>query len=204
MCLDSTHKTCMTSSKNWCYLYTLVCRCRVTGKGKPVAWMITNSESQYPIRFWLQWLKDAHGYQPSKVMIDNSNTEIAAINKAFNIPPEANGDDDSIIYNNNVKILICHWHLLKAWKKAILSKVVSSNPRSTSMGEKKEMRDKALQVLVSLVNAEDEITFDLQWEELELWCIENNDEWGTLCLFDYICSKYYEKRDKWSRCWRDV
>jgi hypothetical protein len=27
------------------------------------------------------------------------------------------------------------------------------------MGEKKEMRDKALQVLVSLVNAEDEITF---------------------------------------------
>jgi hypothetical protein len=58
----------------------------VTGKGKPVAWMITNSESQYPIRFWLQWLKDAHGYQPSKVMIDNSNTEIAAINKAFNTP----------------------------------------------------------------------------------------------------------------------
>ncbi|KAI7850139.1 hypothetical protein BDC45DRAFT_519087 [Circinella umbellata] len=49
VCLDSTHKTCVDGTNHHCYLYTLVARCRITGKGKPLTWMITNSQAQYPI-----------------------------------------------------------------------------------------------------------------------------------------------------------
>jgi hypothetical protein len=193
----------MTSTKQSCYLYTLVARCRVTGKGKPLAWMITNNESQYPIRYWLQWLRDAHGYQPSKVMIDNSDAEIAAINMAYNLTSDS-GNNEEPVFNNTVKIFICHWHLLKAWKKAILVKVSPVIRQSRTMAEKKEMRDEALQLLSNLLNAEDEITFELHWETFELWCRENDAEWDTGSLFLYMEKEYYAKRDNWSRCWREV
>ncbi|KAI7858893.1 hypothetical protein BDC45DRAFT_286145 [Circinella umbellata] len=49
VCLDSTHKTCVDGAKHDCYSYTLVARCTTTGKGKPLGWMITNSQAQYPI-----------------------------------------------------------------------------------------------------------------------------------------------------------
>jgi hypothetical protein len=194
----------MTSDKKWCYLYTLVARCRVTGKGKPLVWMITNSGSQFPVRHWLQWLKDVHGYQPSKIMIDNSDTEIKAINMTYNVPSTASDREEYIVFNTNVKILICHWHILKAWKKAILTKVTAVNPREKSMEEKKRMRDQALELVVGLMNAEDEIVFDLLWEELELWSIENRDEWDTMLFFEYMEKEYYDKRRQWSRCWREV
>jgi hypothetical protein len=176
----------MTSTKQWCYLYTPVSRCRVTGKGKPLVWMITNSESQYPVTFWLRWLKDIHGYQPSKVMINNSDAEIAAINMAYNMPDTTRDDQQGIVFNNNVKIMICHWHLLKAWKKAILTKVTPVNPREKTMEEKKNKREEALQLVTRLMNAEDEISFDLAFEELELWATENSDEWETPVFFDYF------------------
>jgi hypothetical protein len=72
------------------------------------------------------------------------------------------------------------------------------------MSEKKEMRDKALGLLVSLMQAVDEIAFEISWENFEIWCSENNEEWGTLCLFDYMQREYYPKREKWCRCWREV
>jgi hypothetical protein len=194
----------MTSEKQWCYLYTLVARCRVTGKGKSLVWMITNSESQYPVTCWLQWLKHVHGYQPSKVMIDNSDAEIAAVNMAYNVPSIASDSQQSIVFNNNVKILICHWHLLKAWKKAILTKVTAINPRGKTMEEKKRKRDEALTLTINLINAEDEVAFDLSFEEFELWATENSDEWETPVFFDYFQREYYSKREKWSRCWREV
>lgn len=84
VCMDSTHNTCIDGTSKYCYLYTLVVRCRVTGKGKPVCWMITNSESQYPVRFWVEWLKNQFDFIPAKIMIDNSDTEIAAINHTYN------------------------------------------------------------------------------------------------------------------------
>ncbi|KAI7848820.1 hypothetical protein BDC45DRAFT_522384 [Circinella umbellata] len=42
VCLDSTHKTCVDGTNHDCYLYTPVARCSITGKGKPLTWMITN------------------------------------------------------------------------------------------------------------------------------------------------------------------
>lgn len=36
VCLDSTHKTCIDGNGKDCYLYTLVARYQVTGKGEPL------------------------------------------------------------------------------------------------------------------------------------------------------------------------
>ena len=119
--IDSTHGTCTddnlrsrtgvrrTGAK--CFLYTAVCQSPVTEKGVPVAWMVTNNEGQEPIVRWLTWLRDTHRFSPSSVMVDNSNTEIAAINQVYGEPPY------------EVKVLICHWHILKAWRKNICMKV---------------------------------------------------------------------------------
>ncbi|KAG2216418.1 hypothetical protein INT45_001375 [Circinella minor] len=173
--LDSTHKTCVDGTNHDCYLYTLVARCRITGKGKPLTWMITNSQAQYPILYWLQWLKDEHGYVPSRVMIDDSDTEIAAINKAYNT---VNDDVSSGTYTDNVKILICHWHVLRAWKKNILTKLTAkpSTPSKT-LKEKREMREVALSLMMNMMRAETPVDFDLEHEKFETWCIDVDEEW---------------------------
>ncbi|KAF7725273.1 hypothetical protein EC973_000283 [Apophysomyces ossiformis] len=83
VCLDSTHNTCTDGTQKNCQLYTLVALCRDTGKGAPLAWLITNSDSQYPLQIWLNWLKTSGQYTPNAVMIDNPDTEIAAIRATF-------------------------------------------------------------------------------------------------------------------------
>ncbi|CEP19751.1 hypothetical protein [Parasitella parasitica] len=47
-------------------------------------------------------------FSPSMIMIDNSDIEIAAINLAYNKTDEAD------VFNTNVKIMLCHWHIMKA------------------------------------------------------------------------------------------
>ncbi|KAI7858079.1 hypothetical protein BDC45DRAFT_477841 [Circinella umbellata] len=83
--------------------------------------MITNSQAQYPILYWLKWLKDEHGYIPSRVMIDAFDTEIIAITKVYNY---VHDDPSTNIFIDKVKILICHWHVFRAWKKNILTKLI--------------------------------------------------------------------------------
>lgn len=242
--LDSTHKTCVYSHKKFCYLYTIVARCEVTGKGKPLAWMFTNSDSQYPIRYWLEWLKNEHQYVPATIMIDNSDTEIAAINNTYNqiaveeiAEEEASATLEVSIYNpnivededddadssadeedeciqleeetpkfsNNVTILLCYWHILKAWKKNILGKVIpkTSNPKKTIM-ERKQKRDEALEVLTNLMIAATPAEFRLRWDDLKMWSQDNNEEWESVALYEYMRDNYYGKRRKWSAAFRRV
>lgn len=163
--------------------------------------MVTNSEAQYPITHWLQWLKEEYHYVPSSIMIDNSDTEIVAINKAYNVNV---GDDTSDTYLNT-KILICHWHILKCWKKNILAKVVAapSDPRKT-IEEKSNKREEALSLMKAMMQARSPTDFDIAQEEFELWCIDNDDEWDSSALYDYYEQKYLRKNDKWSQAWRRV
>ena len=202
VCLDSTHKTCVDGAKHDCYLYTLVARCTTTGKGKPLGWMITNSQAQYPILYWLKWLKDEHGYIPSRVMIDDSDTEIIAINKAYNY---VNDDPSTNIFIDKVKILICHWHVLRAWKKNILTKLTAktSNPQKT-LREKKAMRKHALSLMMNMMRAETPLDFDLEHEKFETWCIDADDEWDSNRLYLYFEREFLSKREKWSQAWRTV
>ncbi|KAF8579579.1 hypothetical protein K439DRAFT_1359286 [Ramaria rubella] len=46
VCLDSMHKTCRGPSDEKIFLTTVLTRDRVTGRGVPLAWLLTNHESQ--------------------------------------------------------------------------------------------------------------------------------------------------------------
>jgi len=47
VCLDSTHNTCRGKDQEKIFLNTILTRDRVTGKGAPIAFMLTNLESQW-------------------------------------------------------------------------------------------------------------------------------------------------------------
>jgi hypothetical protein len=187
--MDSTHGTCVDHIKGRCYLYTLVARCHATGKGAPLAWMITNTDSQYPIASWLKWLHESHGFNPKQIMIDNSDTEMAAITSAF-------GD--------SVQILICHWHILRAWKKNIAQKVMVKPGVRKISAEVVAHREEAFHVLAAMMYASDETGFEIAYDELQIWCQENEDEWETGSLLAYFDQSYHKKRMEWSCAWRSV
>ncbi|KAI7858894.1 hypothetical protein BDC45DRAFT_286117 [Circinella umbellata] len=107
-------------------------------------------------------------------MIDDSDTEIIAINKAYNY---VNDDPSTNIFIDKVKILICHWHVLRAWKKNILTKLIAktSNPPKT-LREKKAMREHALSLMMNMMRAETPLDFDLEHEKFDTWCIDADDE----------------------------
>lgn len=240
--LDSTHKTCTYQPNKFCYLYTIVARCNDTGKGKPLVWMFTNSESQYPIRYWLEWLKNEHGYIPKGIMIDNSNTEIAAINNTYNqisvssviddemadpnagvIQNDSDNEEDEendvdensegieavgeehAEFNSNVKIYLCNWHIMKAWKANILTKLTAktSSPKKTTK-EKKAKRDEALEMLTNLMGAPSPRDFNLRWSDFRLWALDNEEEWESIELFRYMQDSYYHKKRKWCMAFRRV
>ncbi|KAI9309837.1 hypothetical protein BX666DRAFT_2034024 [Dichotomocladium elegans] len=128
-------------------------------------------------------------------MIDNSDTEIVAINKAYNVDPV--NDEESRPCLSNVRILICHWHIVKAWIKNILKKVVAapSNPKKTT-------HEEALSLMLTMMRAETPGDFDIAFEKFELWCIDNDDEWDTQSLLEYFEREYIPKKTNWSNAWR--
>ncbi|KAI8084383.1 uncharacterized protein B0P05DRAFT_636093 [Gilbertella persicaria] len=150
-------------------------------------------EGMFFVSFMSQWqlqLKNVHGYRPSAIMVDNSDTEIAAINKTYNVEGYAGDDQTTPVFNSNFDILICHWHILKAWKEAILKHVMPEQRRSRSMEEKKKMRDEALDLLVKIMSATSESVFQDRWEDFEEWRQENDAEWGTVGLLEYMTRNY--------------
>ena len=110
-CIDSTHKTCesINDPKKDSYLYTIIIRSPVTNRGVPVCQFITDREVIPTLSSWLNWLKTNFILKVKRIMIECSPTEIAAINEVF-------GD--------NVSILLCHWHIKRAWETH-LKKLVS-------------------------------------------------------------------------------
>ncbi|KAI9253499.1 hypothetical protein BDA99DRAFT_540749 [Phascolomyces articulosus] len=125
-----------------------------------------------------------------------ADTEIVAINKGYNT---VNDDISPNTYTDNVKILICHWHIIKAWKKNILFKLTtkSSNP-SKILREKREMREKALSLKMNMMKAELTANFDLEHERFETWCVDIDEEWDGPQLYLYFEREFFPKREKWS------
>lgn len=187
VCMDSTHGTCVDGDGRRCFLYTLVVRSLVTGKGCPVAWMVTNSETHYPIVSWLGWVRDTVEFSPSQVMIDNSDTEIKALRDVF-------GSDTTV--------LICHWHIIRAWKKNIIKKVypVSRSIRADTVRAK---RAEALDILLRMMSAQIEDDFDSAYHDLTLFSVHNSS-WDCTGLLVYFDTEYLPKKCQWSNVWRQV
>jgi hypothetical protein len=112
-CIDSTHKSCKSVNNPMKdgYLYTIVVRSPATNRGVPVCYFITDNEIILNIHKWLAWLNTQFSLNVKRIMIDCSPVEIAAVKEAF-------GD--------NVDILLCHWHIKRAWETN-LKKLVSIN-----------------------------------------------------------------------------
>jgi len=80
VCMDSTHNTCTgIKVSESVYLYTVLARNQVTGRGVPLAFMLTNAENQIPITNFLKELQREGSFNPEFIMIDCSETEAAAV-----------------------------------------------------------------------------------------------------------------------------
>lgn len=111
--LDATHNTCISLEDRHrkAFLYTILVKHDVAGCGIPVAFMVTNSETQWPLAMWLNSLR-VHSLLPTspKFMIDCSATEIAAIESSFQAP----------------QIRLCYWHMLRSMRTQANSKIKTS------------------------------------------------------------------------------
>lgn len=89
-------------------MYTVVVRSPITNKGLPVCFFVTDREIIPTLEQWLTWLKTNFALKLKTIMIDCSATEVTAIKNVF---------------NNDVQVLLCHWHIKRAWETNIKQKV---------------------------------------------------------------------------------
>lgn len=74
--------------------------------------MITNHLYIPVMAEWLKWLVVIGcGSEADTIMIDRDAAKISAIKEVF---------------GNQVKILLCHWHLKRSWERKIKSTVSTS------------------------------------------------------------------------------
>ncbi|KAG2215505.1 hypothetical protein INT46_006765 [Mucor plumbeus] len=123
-CLDATHGI---SSRSMEVLYTLLVKDLLTGKGYPVAYMVTNDQSVGPVNQWLVYLRDNCNFAPTAITIDCSLAEVNAIKAAF---------------RNQVVIHYCAFHVWRAWKDNLGAKL--SLPTSISNTEATEYKQDLL------------------------------------------------------------
>ncbi|KAI0993531.1 hypothetical protein K3495_g14653 [Podosphaera aphanis] len=185
LCLDSTHNTCyaLDDTHRKAYLYTIVVKHDVAGKGVPVAFMITSSEAQGPLASWLLWLKQSVNLVESPIfMIDCSKTEMAAITSAFNEP----------------EIRLCYWRMLCAIRMQATSKIQTTQgdgrkrtrPEDNA-GITSELRKSAVSDLISLIKNPTHQEFDEVWWQYKLKYSAHQD-WIV-----YLTNQWIGKSETW-------
>lgn len=184
--LDSTHNTyfSLEDGNRKAFLYTILVKNDVAGFGVPVAFMITNSETQRPLASWLSWLR--HRLQlPTSIifMIDCSATEMAAIESSFGDP----------------QIRVCYWHMLRAMRFQVNQKVflpTFAGEASVSVsrkGQNKKLRESVMQDFINLMNTNTREEF---YHACNCYC--NNYAEQKNWLY-YIESKWMKHSEKWWR-----
>ncbi|KAI7852729.1 hypothetical protein BDC45DRAFT_536944 [Circinella umbellata] len=172
VCVGSTHKTCKSfiRSSDSCYLFTIVCKNFDTNKGCPVGFMITNSETTVSVASWFEWLKSVINFVPKSIMIDCSPGDV-------------------------VQVLLCHWHIKRAWEKHIKKMIKVEN----STHETKEQQRQARNSLNLLMNCDSIDLFEVLWDSFKsMW----HDVNGYVEFYDYMYQYWYPKREKWCKAWR--
>ncbi|KIJ34784.1 hypothetical protein M422DRAFT_263142 [Sphaerobolus stellatus SS14] len=179
ICLDSTHNTCKGPLREKMFLSSILGQDRVTGKGVPLAWLITNLESHHPLTQFLKWLRNNCGCNPHSIMIDCSDTEALAINLAF---PGV-----------SVKILYCYWHLWEAWDVKIKSKVVV---KGRCPEDRAEILQDVRKDVIALLKCKKVADFDTQWEKIR-------EDWADQkAWLKYMMQEWISIRERWCQAWR--
>jgi hypothetical protein len=88
----------------------------VTRRGVPVCFFITSKEVVPVLAEWLNWVKNNTNNNVKRFMIDCSATEIAAIRQVF---------------GSDANILLCHWHIKRAWDDKLRTTVSLKGQRMT-------------------------------------------------------------------------
>lgn len=122
--LDSTHSTCYgMHESDKVYLFTLLAKSSVTGRGCPVAFSITNLQRHEVIADFLQHVKEFSQTDPKVVVIDCDDAEKRAIHSVW---PSAD-------------ISLCRWHVLKACDAKL--KLVVRLPELSAQQEEAKRRE---------------------------------------------------------------
>ncbi|KAI7846974.1 hypothetical protein BDC45DRAFT_45519 [Circinella umbellata] len=94
----------------------------------------------------------------------------------------------SMMFGTKVQVLVCHWHIRRAWEKNIKS--------SISTADSKALHKKARVYLSSLMYAKDPEEFYVKWNEFrQCYLVED------ITFYTYMFDYYYPKREKWSKAW---
>ncbi|KZV59651.1 hypothetical protein PENSPDRAFT_561269, partial [Peniophora sp. CONT] len=158
----------------------------LTGKGVPAAFMLSPTESQWPIIDWLSWLikpvaAGGLGYMGKCWMIDCSDTEAAAIRAA--IP--------------GAQIIVCMWHVYKAVSEQAKKKLHSDLPdRKEKIAANKTLRDGAVDDFRSLACCDSEQKFRELWHQ-HMLKYQAHAEWRK-----YLESEWLPKQKQWVWAYR--
>ncbi|CAD6950424.1 unnamed protein product, partial [Tilletia laevis] len=154
-CLDSTHNTGygMTRDEK-VFLTTIIVRSQDTGSGFPAAFLLTPSETQLPLAYFLSWVTKLVP-APKDVMVDCSVTEQAAIKITFSSsaqPP---------------RILLCQWHVVRAWEDNIKNKIKFPQLDDEGVARSRQVQERCRKILRDLVYAAQPETFLAQFAEFQ-------------------------------------
>ncbi|SAM03055.1 hypothetical protein [Absidia glauca] len=116
------------------------------------SFMLTASEIIPNLVKWLQNIKDSNNLNVARIMIDCSTTEIAAIRQVF----------------DGVDVLLCHWHIKRAWDLHIKKDIKGGNRFKT-----KALRDGVRVSIDEMMETSSPAQFDEMWtsfeDKKELW-----------------------------------
>ncbi|KAL9934894.1 hypothetical protein V8E36_005970 [Tilletia maclaganii] len=115
--------------------------------------MITPSETQTPLALFLSWLL-ALVPAPHDIVIDCSITEMAAIKTAYAAQPRC------------PRVLLCQWHVLRAWEDNIRTKVRLSGVDDESDEIGRATQKIGRELLRQLAYADTETSFEEQLSTL--------------------------------------
>ncbi|KAM9938110.1 hypothetical protein OXX80_002373 [Metschnikowia pulcherrima] len=119
--LDSTHKTCRgLNKKEDVYLFTLYVKNQVTGKGAPAAFMMTNCGRSEVISHFIRTVRNFAPFLPKQVVVDCDQAETNALLD---------------VWNDEVSIVYCRWHVSKAFVNNVRTKV-TVGPRNSMAKDK--------------------------------------------------------------------
>jgi hypothetical protein len=123
-------------------------------------------------------------------MIDNSDAEMAGIKDA---------------YGENVKVVLCHWHILKAWRQRVVKEVrVVSRVGGPSAVERKAYRDGVMVQMIAMMQAQTEASFEDAYADFNDANSTPDDVWDSTGLIVYFDKYYLGKKENWSMAWRQV
>lgn len=177
--MDATHH--MGPDAN-ALLYTIIVRHHLADRGIPVAYLLTNDQSAYPVTEWLTKIA-ALGASPKIITIDCDLGEVKAI---------------QAVWDDNCRIQYCIWHVQRAWRSQLAVKAVEWGRAQNKQARKYLEIQKMQEELKALLWEQDRDEFFSKWDAFkETWSVHQS------AFVDYFEKQWMaeDKYPRWARCY---